>query len=79
MYNTVLKSKKHRVLPHGRVATKEQLVSNKSTTQKKKVNPTITVGDKSYLMPKELMKPIYEYKSRFNIHMDLKETIMHLK
>lgn len=79
MNNTASKPRFSRAVGYCRVATKEQLVSNKQTPHKKKVNITIRVGDKSYLMPKELMKPVYEYKSRYNAHIDLKEKLTYLK
>lgn len=79
MNSTASKPRFRRAVGYVRVATKEQLVSNKQIPYKKKVNTTIRVGDKSYLMPKELMKPIYEYKNRLNAHIILKEKITHLK
>lgn len=68
-----------KVIPYRRVAPGSQLTSTRPTTHKEKVDRIITAGDKSYLMPKELMKPIYEYKSRLNVHIVLKEKVMRLK
>jgi hypothetical protein len=71
LYNTLNKPREMRLVIYWRVATEAQIITNKSIVKKSEVDIVhITIKNQKspYILPRQLMKPKYNYQTRFNVH-----------